>query len=245
VLHISSRTTSAPTWPRSSDRADGPQLIFGDAKNRELVAGFYGELPFKKLYFEQMADFLSRLSDKLNMTSQSPNTLKILEMGAGTGGTTKVIVPLLAKLGVPVEYTFTDLSPSLVTQANRRFKQYLFMKFAVHGVEKPPAEAELVIASNAVHATHSLHGLGREQGMQSSPVRMAFESKLTLRHIIRRKDKPIKVKPGVAQQVVKNKAKVIIAERCPRVVNRVRAPRLQDSRRQCLEGADALLYICT
>jgi hypothetical protein len=36
------------------------------------------------------------------------------------------------------------------------------MKFAVHDIEKPPSEAELmgsqhiVIASNAVHATHSL-----------------------------------------------------------------------------------------
>jgi nucleoside-diphosphate-sugar epimerase/SAM-dependent methyltransferase/acyl carrier protein len=146
-----------------SGKADGPQMIFGDAKNRELVASFYGELPFNKLYFELMADFLSRLSVKLNMTSKSPTTLKILEMGAGTGGTTKVLVPMLAKLGIPVEYTFTDLSPSLVAQAKRRFKQYYFMKFAVHDIEKPPSEVELmgsqhiVIASNAVHATHSLH----------------------------------------------------------------------------------------
>jgi malonyl CoA-acyl carrier protein transacylase/nucleoside-diphosphate-sugar epimerase len=146
-----------------SGKADGPQLIFGDAKNRELVASFYGELPFNKLYFELMADFLSRLSAKLNMNSSSPTTLKILEMGAGTGGTTKVLVPMLAKLGIPVEYTFTDLSPSLVAQAKRRFKQYPFMKFAVHDIEQPPSEAELVgsqhivIASNAVHATHSLH----------------------------------------------------------------------------------------
>ncbi|KAJ4354709.1 uncharacterized protein N0V89_006446 [Didymosphaeria variabile] len=143
--------------------ADGPQMIFGDAKNRELVASFYGELPFNKLYFELMADFLSRLSTKLNLTCQTPTTLKILEMGAGTGGTTKVLVPMLAKLGIPVEYTFTDLSPSLVAQAKRRFKPYPFMKFAVHDIEQPPSEAELVssqhivIASNAVHATHSLH----------------------------------------------------------------------------------------
>jgi acyl carrier protein len=100
-----------------SGKADGPQMIFGDAKNRELVASFYGELPFNKLYFELMADFLSCLSVKLDMISQSPITLKILEMGAGTGGTTKVLVPMLAKLGIPVEYTFTDLSPSLVAQA--------------------------------------------------------------------------------------------------------------------------------
>ncbi|KAK2608938.1 hypothetical protein QQS21_002514 [Conoideocrella luteorostrata] len=146
-----------------SGKADGPQLIFGDAKNRELVAQFYGELPFNKLCFEQMADFLTRLATKLRLASQSRTTLKILEMGAGTGGTTKVLAPVLAKLGIPVEYTFTDLSPSLVAQARRKFKQYPFMKFAVHDIEQPPSDPQLfgtqhiVIASNAVHATHSLN----------------------------------------------------------------------------------------
>ncbi|KAL3432035.1 putative polyketide synthase [Aspergillus tetrazonus] len=142
-----------------SGKANGPQLIFGDAKNRQLVAAFYGELPFNKLYFQQMADILTRLAGRLQC--QSP--LKILEMGAGTGGTTKVLVPALAKLGIPIEYTFTDLSPSLVAQARKHFKQYPFMKFAVHDIEQPPSEPSwigsqhIVIASNAVHATRSLH----------------------------------------------------------------------------------------
>uniref|UniRef100_A0A0B7KIC6 Uncharacterized protein n=1 Tax=Bionectria ochroleuca TaxID=29856 RepID=A0A0B7KIC6_BIOOC len=145
-----------------SGKADGPQLIFGDAKNRELVASFYGELPFNRLYFEQMVEFLTLLATRLKLSSHNQHPLRILEMGAGTGGTTKVIVPALAKLGIPVEYTFTDLSPSLVAQAKRKFKQYSFMKFAVHDIEQPPSDPELmgsqhlVIASNAVHATHSL-----------------------------------------------------------------------------------------
>lgn len=147
-----------------SGKADGPQLIFGDSKNRELVAAFYGELPFNRLYFQLMAEFLSHLTSKLRIPSQSQEPLKILEMGAGTGGTTKVLVPTLAKLGIPIEYTFTDLSPSLVAQAKKKFKQYPFMKFAVHDIEQPPSDPQLVgsqhivIASNAVHATHSLQG---------------------------------------------------------------------------------------
>ncbi|KAJ5787111.1 hypothetical protein N7457_002101 [Penicillium paradoxum] len=147
-----------------SGKADGPQLIFGDSKNRELVAAFYGELPFNRLYFELMAEFLSRLTSKLRLPSQNQEPLKVLEMGAGTGGTTKVLVPALAKLGIPIEYTFTDLSPSLVAQAKKKFKQYPFMKFAVHDIEQPPSDPQLVgsqhivIASNAVHATHSLQG---------------------------------------------------------------------------------------
>lgn len=69
---------------------------------------------------------------------------------------------MIARLGIPVEYTFTDLAPSFVAAARKKFKEYPFMKFAVHDIEKPPSQAELfhsqhmVIASNAVHATHSL-----------------------------------------------------------------------------------------
>lgn len=144
-------------------KADGPALIFGDAKNRELAAHFYGEFPFNKVYIQQMGDFLTGLVTKLGLSSQSsPRTpLKIMEMGAGTGGTTRVLVPLLAELGVLIEYTFTDLSPSLVAQAKKRFKQYPFVKFAVHDIEQPPApelvgSQHIVIATNAVHATHSI-----------------------------------------------------------------------------------------
>lgn len=144
-------------------KVDGPALIFGDAKNRESASHFYGEFPFNKVYIQQMGNFLTKLADQLGLLSQNnPNSpLRIMEMGAGTGGSTRVLAPMLAELGIPVEYTFTDLSPSLVAQAKKRFKQYPFMKFAVHDIEQPPApelmeSQHVVIATNAVHATHSI-----------------------------------------------------------------------------------------
>lgn len=137
---------------------DGIKLIFNTAEGRELVSGLYGDWPLNRLFYTQMEDFLSRLISKLNMDGKP---LKILEMGAGTGGTTKWLVPLLAKLNAPVEYTFTDLAPSFVAAARKKFKPYQFMKFRTHDIEKAPAEdlvetQHIVIASNAVHATHSL-----------------------------------------------------------------------------------------
>lgn len=137
---------------------NGIKLIFGSEEGRELVSGLYGDSLLNKLSYKQMEDFFSRLSSKL-----PPNhgPLKILEMGAGTGGTTKWVVPLLANLNVPVEYTFTDLSPSFVAMARKKFKAYPFMTFRAHDIEKPPADdlvgtQHIVLASNAVHATHSL-----------------------------------------------------------------------------------------
>jgi hypothetical protein len=62
---------------------------------------------------------------------------------------------------VPVEYTFTDLSMSFVAAARKKFKQCPFMKFRTYDIEKAPADdllgtQHVIIASNAVHATHSL-----------------------------------------------------------------------------------------
>ncbi|KAL9110680.1 MAG: hypothetical protein Q9227_004857 [Pyrenula ochraceoflavens] len=137
---------------------DGIKLIFGTPEGRDLVSGLYGDWPLNRMFYKQMEDFLERLVSKLDM-SQGP--LKILEMGAGTGGTTKWLVPLLAKLNVPVEYTFTDLGGSFVAAARKKFKPYPFMKFRTHDIEKAPDDEligtqHIVIASNAVHATHSL-----------------------------------------------------------------------------------------
>ncbi|KAI1804327.1 hypothetical protein F4811DRAFT_552992 [Daldinia bambusicola] len=144
-------------------KTDGIQLIFGTPEGRELVSGLYADWPLNRMFYKQMEDFLARLCSKLDING-SP--LKILEMGAGTGGTTKWLVPLLASLNVPVEYTFTDLAPSFVAAARKKFKQYPLMKFRTHDIEKAPAEdligtQHIVIASNAVHATHSLSESGK------------------------------------------------------------------------------------
>ncbi|ERF73358.1 hypothetical protein EPUS_08300 [Endocarpon pusillum Z07020] len=139
-------------------KSDGIKLIFGSEEGRELVSGLYGDSLLNKLAYKQMEDFIKRLVVKLPMHQ---GALKILEMGAGTGGTTKYLVPLLASLNVPVEYTFTDLAPSFVAAARKKFKTYPFMKFRAHDIEKAPdndllGTQHIIIASNAVHATHSL-----------------------------------------------------------------------------------------
>lgn len=139
-------------------KLDGVKLIFGNEEGRQLVSGLYGDTQLNKIFYKQMEDILTRLISRI---PQGSGPLKILEMGAGTGGTTKYLVPLLANLGAPVEYTFTDLAPSFVAAARRQYKAYPFMNFRVHDIEKEPAEdligtQHLVIASNAVHATHSL-----------------------------------------------------------------------------------------
>jgi malonyl CoA-acyl carrier protein transacylase/acyl carrier protein/SAM-dependent methyltransferase len=139
-------------------KLDGVKLIFGNEEGRQLVSGLYGDTLLNKIFYNLMEETLTHLISRLPRGS---GPLRILEMGAGTGGTTKYLVPLLAKLDFPVEYTFTDLAPSFVAAARRKFKDYPFMKFRAHDIEQLPADdlvgtQHIVIASNAVHATHSL-----------------------------------------------------------------------------------------
>ncbi|KAI2464015.1 hypothetical protein F4781DRAFT_436827 [Annulohypoxylon bovei var. microspora] len=143
-----------------SGRKTGIQALFGSFEGRDLVRGLYCDLPFNRLFYQQMRDTIRLVTEKLPPDFRGP--LRILEMGAGTGGTTHILAPFLDSLNIPIEYTVTDLAPSMVTQARRMFgARYPFMRFTVHDIEQPPAESlhgtqHVVIASNAVHATADL-----------------------------------------------------------------------------------------
>ena len=92
-------------------KSNSIKLIFGTEEGRELVFRLYGDSLLNKLAYKQMEDFLKRLISGLPMHK---GPLKVLEMGAGIGGTTKYLVPLLANLIIPVEYIFTDLASFFV-----------------------------------------------------------------------------------------------------------------------------------
>ncbi|KIA75959.1 polyketide synthase [Aspergillus ustus] len=141
---------------------EGLQLIFGAEEGQKLVSWMYGDEPHNVAGYKLMGEFIKRLVHKLGSTAtKGTGPLKILEMGAGTGGGTKWFLPLLAALPIPVEYTFSDISPTFLAQARRKFREYSFIRYCVHDIEKQPAaelqgSQHIIIASNAVHATSSL-----------------------------------------------------------------------------------------
>lgn len=139
-------------------KEDCLQLMFGTPQGREIVTAMYAESPITAIWIKQLEWFLKILASK---RPRDGSPLRILEMGAGTGGTTVKIVPMLAELGVPIQYTMTDISGSLVAAGRKRFKQYPFMKFEVLDIESEPDRSRLqsqhiVLATNCVHATRDL-----------------------------------------------------------------------------------------
>ena len=87
--------------------------------------------------------------------------LRILEIGAGTGGTTATVLPALSSYDTT--YHFTDVSDFFLARARERFAEFPFVQFGLFDVERPPEDQgiaagtyDLVVASNAIHAARDL-----------------------------------------------------------------------------------------
>jgi acyl transferase domain-containing protein/SAM-dependent methyltransferase/acyl carrier protein len=133
------------------------QLTFGDKANKANLDDVYENWPLLRTPTLLLGDFLLRAFSQ----SSGYGKFKILEVGAGTGGTTKYMVDHLRKNGVDFEYTFTDLSARLVADAKKRFKGVEGMVFKTLDLEKEPVGQmagayHIVIATNCVHATRRL-----------------------------------------------------------------------------------------
>jgi len=98
--------------------------------------------------------------------SHSRPQLRILEVGAGTGGTTETILKSLdhvAALPSYSCYTFTDISAGFFPAAQERFAYAQNLEFKVLDISRNPKEQgfeegtyDLVLAANVVHATPCL-----------------------------------------------------------------------------------------
>ena len=136
---------------------DPLKLLFGNKATRDLLTDFYTNAPLFLAGTMVLAEFLS----SVYKAKKGLGPVRILELGAGTGGTTKYIVEHLLKEGIEFEYTFTDLSASLVATARKKFRSWEFMNFKVLDIEKTPADQFLgiyhtVLSTNCIHATKNL-----------------------------------------------------------------------------------------
>ncbi|KAJ6441489.1 56kDa selenium binding protein (SBP56) [Purpureocillium lavendulum] len=96
--------------------------------------------------------------------------IRILEIGAGTGGTTEGVLKGLTRPGSnrqPLrrysQYDYTDVSVGFFGNAQERFKNYENMHYRVLDITREPAgqgfeegSYDLILASNVLHATPSL-----------------------------------------------------------------------------------------
>jgi thioester reductase-like protein len=91
----------------------------------------------------------------------SDRTVRILEIGAGTGGLTSFVLPWL-RAG-RTEYVFTDLSTHFFPSAQEKFRHYPCLQYQKLDIAQDPAAQgfpdhsfDIVLASEVLHATSDL-----------------------------------------------------------------------------------------
>jgi acyl transferase domain-containing protein/acyl carrier protein len=135
---------------------DPLQLLFSGGSFDE-ARKLYVDSPFAKTYNSALGEALKAAVARLPADAR----LHILEVGAGTGGTSAYVLPLLD--AERTEYTFTDLSPIFLGRATEQFAGYPFMRTALLDIERNPLEQgfaagkyDIIIAANVLHATADL-----------------------------------------------------------------------------------------
>ncbi|KAH6617173.1 hypothetical protein F5144DRAFT_660065 [Chaetomium tenue] len=151
--HSLLHTTGSRLAECLSGDADPISLLFGNAEARRLLGDVYTHAPMFKAGTLFLTRFLAQTLTQHLADHSGRGEIRILELGAGTGGTTSHLLEHLAAsgLGHKLRYTFTDLSASL----------YPFMEYAVLDIEQsPPAHLlgrfDMVISTNCIHATRDL-----------------------------------------------------------------------------------------
>lgn len=141
-----------------------PAVLVGEAEPLELLFAKREKTTAETLYHEaasmRSVGVVAGEAVAAALSSAGPGRpLKILEIGAGTGGTTVHLVQRLPASGV--EYVFTDVARTLLERSRARFADYGYMRFEPLDIERPdgPAAAgqyDLVVAANVFHATRDL-----------------------------------------------------------------------------------------
>jgi hypothetical protein len=137
---------------------EGLQVAFGDRDTKKTLEEMYEFSPLLRTPTLVLGDLLTKAFTKY---ASGEGKFRILEIGAGTGGTTRYIINHLKSQGIDFEYVFTDLGASLVNAAARQFKGIEGLSFDVLDVEKPPKPEyegafHCIIATNCIHATRNL-----------------------------------------------------------------------------------------
>ena len=131
---------------------DAVQILFSAAK-ADLLDQFYADGLFTSHWLAAIAGAVREAARHL----PEGRGLRILEVGAGTGGLTSHILPLLEPS--LHAYTFSDVSAAFFAGATQKFAEFPEVKFEVLDLEKPATEQgfeaggfDLVLGANVFHA---------------------------------------------------------------------------------------------
>ncbi|MBN4053213.1 SDR family NAD(P)-dependent oxidoreductase, partial [bacterium AH-315-L15] len=130
----------------------------------ELVEGIYKHNPLSDYFNEVVADtVVAYIQERLGQDASA--RIRILEIGAGTGGTSAMVFSKLQPYQDHIqEYCYTDLSKAFLMYAEKEYgPQNHYLTYKIFDVGMPIVEQgiragryDLVIAANVLHATKNI-----------------------------------------------------------------------------------------
>ena len=128
------------------------QILFAGA-GADLLDHFYGDGLFTSQWIGAIAAAVQEAANHL----PDGRGLRILEVGAGTGGLTSLVLPLLER--ALHSYTFSDVSAAFFSGAMQKLAAFPEVEFKIFDLEKPGTEQgfeagafDLILGANVLHA---------------------------------------------------------------------------------------------
>lgn len=129
-------------------RKNAIDLLFSD----NLITSMYRDSPQFQMFSLLVASAIKQTADR------KKGPVSILEVGAGTGGTSAYILPQLDPK--QTRYVYTDLSLTLIRKAKTQFENlYPFVEYKalnIEDVQKSDELFDIIIESNCYHAVGNL-----------------------------------------------------------------------------------------
>jgi malonyl CoA-acyl carrier protein transacylase len=135
---------------------DAVELVFPQG-DLTTVTHLYQESPSAKVMNSLVEKAIATALAKL----PSDRGVRLLEIGAGTGGTTSYILPQLNPH--QSEYVITDIGAFFKSKAQEKFRDYPFARYEILDIEVDPTsqgfephQYDVIVAANVLHATTSM-----------------------------------------------------------------------------------------
>ncbi|WP_419897676.1 SDR family NAD(P)-dependent oxidoreductase [Roseomonas sp. USHLN139] len=155
--------TCCASLPRILDGTMEANAVLFPGGSMALVAPIYAGNPvvdhLQTLLAEAVAAAVAG-----RLAAEPGARLRLLEVGAGTGGTTRFLLRALAPFADRVEFLFTDIGPAFLSAAEAEFAATApFLRTARLDISRSPAaqgiddqQYDIVVAANVLHATPRL-----------------------------------------------------------------------------------------
>ncbi|MEO3801071.1 amino acid adenylation domain-containing protein [Nonomuraea sp. B1E8] len=144
-------TTHLPELMRGE--LDARELLFPEGE-METAEGAYKDNVLSRYVNRIVRAVIGRVAER-----HAGGPLRVLEAGAGVGGTSAELIPELA--GHHVEYLFTDLSRFFLGQAAERFAEHPWVRYGLFDINADyraqgyePNSFDVILCANVLHNSH-------------------------------------------------------------------------------------------